>query len=586
MNYHTDFLNALRTIASVGLLAAMGLVGVTGCGVASGAGIDGGSSSQVMQGRVMGGQSPVSGSMMRLYAVGTGGDGSAATSLMSKPVSTDANGNFNLTGAYACPSSSAQVYLLATGGNPGLSSAVDNSELALMTAIGSCGSLSSTTFLQVNEVTTVAATAALAGFIVSGTDVGSGSGDASALAAAMTLAMELANSSTGATPGVGVPAGASVPSTKINTLADVVASCVNTSGGVAGDGSACGTLFSLTTPAGGSAPSDTISALAKLMAIPAMNTTALYSLTVPSSPFQPQLSSAPVDFAIVTGGAAPGAGLTVSSDSLSFAQTYVGSPAASLALTVNNSGATAIGLTGITLAGPMSVSDFTEVNNCPVTLAAQTSCSVWVVFTPNAVGQRVGYLSIGNNAGAELSVELSGAGVANAPATYSAALNQSTVFMGASIVQYWPMPLHDDGIAGQVTSQMLTRFQAQVIGQGYLRVVILGGSNDIIDGVAGVPDELVANLQAMGQMASNAGMEVVLSELPPASVGTATGVPFNTTVAQVNAGIRQLAIENGWLVVDYYTPMAGHPEYFPDGLHPNATGYAVMEAALAGVVSR
>jgi lysophospholipase L1-like esterase len=66
----------------------------------------------------------------------------------------------------------------------------------------------------------------------------------------------------------------------------------------------------------------------------------------------------------------------------------------------------------------------------------------------------------------------------------------------------------------------------------------------------------------------------------------ATGIPFNTTVVQVNAAIKQLANQNGYLVVDYYTPLLNDPQDFPDGLHPNAAGYAIMEQALAGVVSR
>ncbi|HET6178086.1 MAG TPA: hypothetical protein VFE61_14200 [Candidatus Sulfotelmatobacter sp.] len=46
----------------------------------------------------------------------------------------------------------------------------------------------------------------------------------------------------------------------------------------------------------------------------------------------------------------------------------------------------------------------------------------------------------------------------------------------------------------------------------------------------------------------------------------------------------QLALQQGYLLVDYFTPMSGHPEFFPDGIHPNAAGYAVMEKALSAVV--
>ena len=106
---------------------------------------------------------------------------------------------------------------------------------------------------------------------------------------------------------------------------------------------------------------------------------------------------------------------------------------------------------------------------------------------------------------------------------------------------------------------------------------------DIIDGLPNLPNELTTNLEAMAELARGAGMEVVLSELPPINYN---GVNYNTTVVQVDAAIHALALEHGYLVVDYYTPMYGHPEYFVDGLHPSAAGYAVMEQALAGVVIR
>jgi lysophospholipase L1-like esterase len=37
--------------------------------------------------------------------------------------------------------------------------------------------------------------------------------------------------------------------------------------------------------------------------------------------------------------------------------------------------------------------------------------------------------------------------------------------------------------------------------------------------------------------------------------------------------------------VDYNTPLVGHPEDFDsDGIHPDAAGYVLMEAALSSVL--
>ena len=74
-----------------------------------------------VHGLVHGGQQPVTGATIQLYAVGTAAEGSPSTPLLSPAPVTDAHGGFNITGTYTCPSSSALVYIVATGGNPGLS---------------------------------------------------------------------------------------------------------------------------------------------------------------------------------------------------------------------------------------------------------------------------------------------------------------------------------------------------------------------------------------------------------------------------------------------------------------------------------
>jgi hypothetical protein len=51
--------------------------------------------------------------------------------------------------------------------------------------------------------------------------------------------------------------------------------------------------------------------------------------------------------------------------------------------------------------------------------------------------------------------------------------------MGDSITQSWHLPDHNAGVAGQTTVQMLDRFNVDILGHGFKRVVILGGTNDI-----------------------------------------------------------------------------------------------------------
>ena len=167
------------------------------------------------------------------------------------------------------------------------------------------------------------------------------------------------------------------------------------------------------------------------------------------------------------------------------------------------------------------------------------------------------------------------------PETFSVALNSTSVFMGASIVQYWPLPLHNGGIAGQPTAQVLERFKSEVLGHGYARVIILCGTTDVVQKTPNLIAEATANLAAMGKIATDSGIEVVLSKLPPA---VSNGVDLSPTISILNDSIAQLASQQAYLVVDYFTPMYGHPEFFVDGIHPKTAGYAVMEKALSAVV--
>jgi lysophospholipase L1-like esterase len=161
---------------------------------------------------------------------------------------------------------------------------------------------------------------------------------------------------------------------------------------------------------------------------------------------------------------------------------------------------------------------------------------------------------------------------------FSKSLNNTSVFMGDSITEGWPLPDHNEGIYGQTTAQMLARFNTDVIGHGYKRVVILGGTNDVNIPQVNVSDVAV-NLDAMATMAEASGIEVILCKLPPINQSNLT-----ERLTSVNQEITNLAQSKGLLLVDYFTPLSGHPEFFKDGVHPNAMGYAVMEDALSEVV--
>ena len=256
-----------------------------------------GSGSLSLQGSVHGGQQGISGSAIELYAVGTSGDGSSAIPLLTKPVLTDAAGGFSLHGLYTCPTANSTVYVVARGGNPGLPAGTTNDAIALMALLGPCGAISATTPINVNEVTTVGALWPMARFTNSASRIGFTLGDP-AFADAIETAQQLADTTTGLSPGAAVPDGYLVPSNKLNTLANILAACVNSSGGATGDGSPCGTLFSLATLAGFDPVTDTITAALHIARTPTRNVAALLYLAPISPPFQPTLTSAPTDWTL------------------------------------------------------------------------------------------------------------------------------------------------------------------------------------------------------------------------------------------------------------------------------------------------
>ncbi|MGA9673646.1 MAG: NHL repeat-containing protein [Terracidiphilus sp.] len=284
---------AVPTIGSL----LLSFILIAGCGGSGSRSIDQGSiptpPSATITGRMLGGQFPVTGATMQLYASGSTGYAAAAQPLFSPgAITTDGNGIFSFTTSdYTCPSPTAETYIVATGGNPGLGA--DNPYIALMTALGPCGQVGSLSFVSVNEVTTVASVWALAPFLGPGAQVGTSSTNAQGLANAFLNVNNLVDITKGTSPGASVPTGAVLPTKKIYTLANLLASCINSTGSTA-----CDALFNTAKPPSGSAPTDTIGAALDIAQNPSNNVTALFALPTPQSPFQPGLSAAPNDWTI------------------------------------------------------------------------------------------------------------------------------------------------------------------------------------------------------------------------------------------------------------------------------------------------
>jgi hypothetical protein len=349
-----------------------------------------------IQGKVHGGQSPIVGAHVYLFAAnatGYAGPGIAAStsnpslSLLNVAstglsdtigayVTSDATGSFSITGDYLCTAGQ-QVYLYALGGNTG---AGVNSAAGLLAVLGNCpasGSfLPALPLVQVNEATTVAAAYAFAGFATDATHVSS-SGTALAqigIANAFANAANLTSIVSGGALATTAAGNGTVPQAEINTLANILAACVN-----ATDTSpaACTTLFSNAASSGttGTVPTDTATAAINLAHNPGSGIASLFALQVAAgNPFQPSLSAAPNDFTIALnftgGGLSSPDSIAIDSLGNAWAANYCGglSPSCAGLSELNSLGAAqspAAGYVAGGLEGPQDV-------------AIDTSGNVWV----------------------------------------------------------------------------------------------------------------------------------------------------------------------------------------------------------------
>jgi len=178
------------------------------------------------------------------------------------------------------------------------------------------------------------------------------------------------------------------------------------------------------------------------------------------------------------------------------------------------------------------------------------------------------------------------------------------VFLGDSITDLWNLarffpgrPYINRGIGGQVTAQMVLRFQQDVVELKPAAVVILAGINDLNGALQRESDEgIEANWQAMADMAQAHHIKVVFASIMP--VNNYTDNARYMLVARDPKRIRAL---NAWLAdfcrkrrlqyADYYKVSVNsdgllRADLTRDGLHPQAAGYQLMASVAQAAIDR
>jgi len=261
-------------------------------------------------GNVHGGQQPVTGAHIYLFAGNPAGYGAPSVSILNPAqpgvltdalgtyVLTDGQGNFTISGDYTCTEGQL-VYLLAIGGNPGLPAGQDNPALTLMSAFGECPAgdtnfATTVPYVFINEVTTVAAAYGLAGFMPDVTHLGyvPTAGAQQGLANAFVTVNNLFDPGTGVARIQNIQGNGTVPQAEINSLANLLVNCVNS------DGTGCAQLFDNAPSLNGTPPTDTVTAALNIARNPAANVSALFAASILAAPFQPALTAAPNDWSM------------------------------------------------------------------------------------------------------------------------------------------------------------------------------------------------------------------------------------------------------------------------------------------------
>ena len=145
------------------------------------------------------------------------------------------------------------------------------------------------------------------------------------------------------------------------------------------------------------------------------------------------------------------------------------------------------------------------------------------------------------------------------------------------------------GVSGNRTSDLLTRWNADVVALHPDAVVLMIGTNDVINSVA--TSTSISNITSMLASALTNHIHVYLCKVPPWKAYSTWSAAKQTLTDDLNTWIDTQASQHV-TIIDTYSTMedASLADYFitayrlSDGLHPNNKGYHRMARIIAGTI--
>ena len=168
------------------------------------------------------------------------------------------------------------------------------------------------------------------------------------------------------------------------------------------------------------------------------------------------------------------------------------------------------------------------------------------------------------------------------------------VFIGDSIIAGWEkhsffienQNFINRGINGQTSSQILHRFQSDVLDLKPKIVVVLVGTNDVAENLGPISlKEIQNNFKLMIELAKVNGIKVILcSILPVSNYYWNTKVKPLAKIKTLNKYLNSLANNLNVFYIDFYTALekenAMNTLFSEDGVHPNLAGYSIISDIL------
>ena len=169
---------------------------------------------------------------------------------------------------------------------------------------------------------------------------------------------------------------------------------------------------------------------------------------------------------------------------------------------------------------------------------------------------------------------------------------------GTNVTVYWHKDFFtkndyvDMGISANNTSQMVVRYQNDVLKRDPQCVVIMGGTNDLAQGVTKA--NIMMNIKSMAEQADDLNMKVVLCSVTPCNreySALSNPKTKGAHIIELNRMIKEYAESKGFIYCDYFPVLVAEDGlamqerfWLYDDLHPNPDAYTAMEGVIKPII--